>query len=67
MQRTQNYLATRGGALELISAIVEVLFSNMRYVACLFMILAHILSASLLTAIYPLAVFGYALLEECRP
>lgn len=31
------------------------------------MVLAHVLSFSLLTLFYPFAVFGYALLEETRP
>ena len=67
MKRTQSYLKTRGGPLEYLASIFEALFSNMRYFACALMVLAHLTSGSFLTAVYPLAVFGYALLEECRP
>ena len=40
---------------------------NLASFAYMFMILAQMVSAGLITLIYPFAVFGYALIEECRP
>ena len=48
-------------------AFSKVIASNAHNFCYLFMIIAMIKAAGLLTLIYPLAVFGYALLEETRP
>ena len=67
MKRTQSYLTTRAGPMELVSAIFEMLISNANVIACILMVLAQILNGQLLTMVYPIAVFGYVLLEETRP
>lgn len=67
MQRTQSYIKTRAGASELLSAFLEILISNARFIACILMIIAHLINGALLTLFYPFAVFSYALLEETRP
>jgi hypothetical protein len=67
MVRTQSYLKTRSGPLEMLSSIIETCISNARFIAFFLMILAHLMNGALLTMIYPLAVFGYGLMEESRP
>jgi len=67
MNRTQAYLKTRAGPLELFSAFMELFVSNARYVTMFLMILVHLINGAFLTLFYPLAVFSYALLEESRP
>ena len=45
----------------------KILVSNTSIFCYIFMILAHIYNGSLLSAVYPLSIFIYALLEETRP
>lgn len=67
MKRVQSYLATRADFWELIAALLEAFISNAKFFAFFFMVLSMLLEGSLLCLPYPLAIFGYALLEEQRP
>lgn len=67
LPRVQSYLVTRSDFWELLSAYIEAAISNMHFIAYFFMILAMVLNGQWITIPYPLAVFGYALLEERRP
>lgn len=50
-----------------ITALFEVVISNFSFFAYTFMIFSQLVSAGLITIIFPFAVFGYALMEEARP
>lgn len=46
---------------------MEAFVSNFSAFAYIFMICSMIISAGLISIVYPFAVFGYALIEETRP
>lgn len=50
-----------------ISLIFNILISNTAGICYLFMLVAHIMNGSLISLLYPVSVFIYALLEEKRP
>lgn len=52
---------------EYLKLVSKILVSNTAIFCYIFMILAHIFNGSLLSAVYPLSIFIYALLEETRP
>ena len=45
----------------------HILLSNTALICYLFMIIAHIMNGSLVSMVYPVSIFIYALLEERRP
>jgi hypothetical protein len=49
------------------STILGILVSNSSILCYLFMIFAHIVGGSLITLIYPVSIFCYAIFEEIRP
>jgi hypothetical protein len=51
----------------LFTATCKAIFCNLAIIAYLFMVLSQIYNAGLASIIFPFAVFGYALMEECRP
>jgi len=53
--------------LSCLAAITYALISNTQKLAYFFMLLSIFTNAGLISIVYPLAVFGYALLEETRP
>lgn len=53
--------------ITLLGVIPKALISNASTFAYLFMILSMCWNAGFISIIYPLAVFGYALMEEARP
>ena len=63
----KRYLRT-GYLIEHILNHLQALFiNNFSWVCYFFMILAHMMSSSIITLIYPLSIFCYALLEYPRP
>ena len=63
----KRYLKT-GYLIEHILLYIQALFiNNFTWVCYFFMILSHMMSSSLITLIYPLSIFCYALLEYPRP
>jgi hypothetical protein len=52
---------------KLSEAVVQAFISNTGNLAYLSMILSMYINAGLLSLVYPLSVFGYALVEETRP
>lgn len=47
--------------------IYKILLSSTEFYCYLFMILAHLFNGSLLSLVYLLSIFGYGLVEHCRP
>ena len=63
----KRYLKT-GYLIEHILLHIQALFiNNFTWICYFFMILSHMMSSSLITLIYPLSIFCYALLEYPRP
>ena len=63
----KRYLKT-GYLLEHIFLHIQSLFiNNFTYVCYFFMILAHMMSSSIITLVYPLSIFCYAIIEYPRP
>lgn len=52
---------------EFLKLISKIIISNTIVFCYLFMILAHIFNGTLLSLVYPISIFAYALLEETRP
>jgi len=53
--------------ISFVGVIPKVLISKMASIAYTFMIISMITNAGFISILYPLAVFGYALMEEGRP
>jgi hypothetical protein len=67
MVMTQEFLETKNILISIAGGFCEYFASNCASVAYTFMILSMILNAGCISLLYPLAVFGYALMEEERP
>lgn len=67
LENTKQFLQTGNMIVSIIGATFEVILSNMQYVAYVAMIFSMIFNSGLVALVYPLAVFGYALIEEHRP
>lgn len=67
MKRTQEMLTFKNLSLSLFNVTCEAIFCNLAILGYLFMVLSQIYNAGLVSIFFPLAVFGYALMEECRP
>jgi hypothetical protein len=67
MPKTLDFLRFGNMAPGIIGAILKSIFSKSSTIAYVFMILSQILNAGLISILLPFAVFGYALMEECRP
>lgn len=67
MQKTQEFLSSISIFNAVIGAAGEALFSKCATLSYIFMVIAHMLNAGMISIIYPFAVFGYALMEETRP
>lgn len=67
MPRTREFLRCGNLSLSLVGALLRALFSKSATIAYLFMVLCQVLNAGLVSVLLPFAVFGYALMEECRP
>ena len=50
-----------------VKLIINIYQSNLDIVAYFLMIINAIISPGILTLVYPLSVFGYAVIEETRP
>ena len=65
--RAKAYLDSGYLFSEYMFTFMKIIASNVHGIAYFLMILSMINNAGALSVIYPLAVFGYALLEETRP
>lgn len=65
--RTKGYLSSGYLFSEYVFTFMKIIASNVHGIAYFLMILSMINNAGLLSLMYPLALFGYALLEETRP
>lgn len=52
---------------ELIKCLILACVSNFNMMVYLFMIIAMIQNGDLITLVYPVSIFAYAVYEECRP
>ncbi len=53
--------------LRLIETLIFIIISNTEYILYGLMIFSMYINAGLISLIYPISVFGYALMEETRP
>ncbi len=67
MRHTMEYIQTSNLIKQLGVPFIQILASNTHNFAYLWMILSMFINPSILTLVYPLSLFGYALLEETRP
>ena len=67
LRQTTDFCKWDNIMLNCVTALTQALISNTQKLAYFFMLLSIFTNAGLISIIYPLAVFGYALLEETRP
>ena len=67
MYLTRDFLKGKNLAGQMIYTIMKMIASNTAGLAYFFMVLCMYRNASILSVVYPLAVFGYALIQETRP
>ena len=63
----RKYENTWAIIVEFLKLIPKVIVSNTSFFCYVFMILAHIQIGSLMTLVYPISIFVYAIMEETRP
>jgi hypothetical protein len=67
MLRTWEFTRPASMMLKLIETVFYIIISNTQNLVYATMILSMYINAGLISLIYPIAVFGYALIEETRP
>ena len=71
MMKFENKKLKEGSSKDLhasyLTTIISIIVSNSSILWYIFMVLAHIMNGSLLSLVYPVSIFWYALLEEIRP
>lgn len=67
MSRTWEFTRPRSIVFKLFETMAYITISNTQNLTYLCMILSMYMNAGLISVIYPIAVFGYALIEETRP
>lgn len=67
MPETKEFVKFSRLSISFLGVIPKALISKMASIAYIFMIISMITNAGFISILYPLAVFGYALMEEGRP
>lgn len=67
MRRTWQFTRTSSMIFKLIETFFYMIISNTQNLIYLSMMISMYVNAGLISIIYPLSIFGYALLEETRP
>jgi hypothetical protein len=67
MERTWAFTRPSSMVFKLIETFFYVIISNTQSLIYIAMIFSMFMNAGLISLIYPLSVFGYAMLEETRP
>jgi len=67
MQKTWVFTRPSAMVLRLLETLVFIIISNTEYILYGLMIFSMYINAGLISLIYPISVYGYALMEETRP
>jgi len=67
MEHTQRFISSGRIQQAVLGALLELAFTHSSTFAYFFMIMAMMIDAGMISLIYPISLFGYALLEEERP
>lgn len=67
MRRTSKYLRCSNITVRYLGLLLEILASHSDKLCYLFMIVSMMKTAGFISLIYPMSVFGYALMEEMQP
>ena len=67
MRRTWSFTRYGSMSLKLVETFFYILISNSQNMIYLSMILSMYCNAGLISIVYPILVFGYAMMEETRP